>query len=82
MEVVAVDLAEQSDRLVRTSLRTLTGQDTTQLIGEHAGIIDAIQARNSATAATLMRQHLDDARARVLAGLRRTIDLSPAPGKV
>ncbi|WP_428488350.1 GntR family transcriptional regulator [Rhodopila sp.] len=74
MAAVARDLVEQSDRLVRTSLRLLRDEDASRLVAEHAAIVDAIQARNAALAETLCRQHIADALARVLAGLRRMID--------
>ncbi len=72
MAAVARDLADQSDRLVRTSLRTLGDRDTSALVAEHAAIIDAIQARDAPVAAQLCRQHVAAAQARVLAGLTAT----------
>jgi DNA-binding GntR family transcriptional regulator len=71
MAAVARDLVEQSDRLVRTSVRTMLDQDTTRLVAEHAAIIEAIQTGNAKAAEDLSRQHVADAQARVLTALRQ-----------
>jgi DNA-binding GntR family transcriptional regulator len=72
MAAVARDLVDQSDRLVRVSLRTLGATERDRLVAEHVTIIDAIQAGDGAAAAAAVRQHVAEARARVLLGLENT----------
>jgi DNA-binding GntR family transcriptional regulator len=70
MASVAQDLVDQSDRLVRVSLASPAVADRGRLIAEHVSIIDAIQAGDAATAETLMRAHVAEARDRVLTALQ------------
>ena len=72
MAAVARDLVEQSDRLVRVSLRSFGTRDQGRLVAEHEAIIDAIQDSDAALAESLMRAHLTDARTRVLTALQTT----------
>jgi DNA-binding GntR family transcriptional regulator len=72
MAAVARDLVDQSDRLVRVSLRTLGVTERDRLVAEHVTIIDAIQAGDGAAAAVAVHQHVAEARARVLLGLENT----------
>jgi DNA-binding GntR family transcriptional regulator len=72
MAAVARDLVDQSDRLVRVSLRTLGEPDRNRLVAEHETIIDAIQAGDAARAEAAARQHVTDARTRVLNRLEKT----------
>lgn len=69
MAAVARDLVDQSDRLVRVSLRTLGESDRNRLVAEHETIIDAVQAGDATKAETAARQHVADARTRVLVRL-------------
>ncbi len=71
MARAARELIEQSDRLVRVSLSRLGGVDTTQLVVEHGAIIDAVQARDGRTTCRLMREHILQARKRILSALSR-----------
>jgi DNA-binding GntR family transcriptional regulator len=69
MAAVARGLVDQSDRLVRVSLRTLGESDRNRLVAEHETIIDAIQAGAATKAETAVRQHVAEARTRVLVRL-------------
>jgi DNA-binding GntR family transcriptional regulator len=69
MAAVAKDLVEQSDRLVRVSVATLRLADRRHLITEHNAIIDAIRAGDGEQAARIIRDHVAEARARVLLAL-------------
>lgn len=71
MATVARDLIEQADRIVRLSLDALVGRDPVKLVAEHAAIINALQQRDGRLATRLLRQHLQEAERRALAGLRR-----------
>ena len=72
MAAVARDLVEQSDRLVRVSLRGFGRRDQGRLVAEHEAIIDAIQDGDAALAESLARTHVADARMRVLTALQTT----------
>jgi GntR family transcriptional regulator, rspAB operon transcriptional repressor len=69
MAAVARDLVEQSDRLVRVSLRAIGERDRGRLVAEHDAIIGAIVAGDGAKAARIARQHVADARGRILMAL-------------
>jgi DNA-binding GntR family transcriptional regulator len=71
MAEAARELIEQADRLVRISLASMKGRDPDRLVAEHGAIIDALRARDARLAARLLREHLEDAERRVVAGLRR-----------
>jgi len=66
---VARELIEQMDRMTLISIHTIMGHDTAQLVREHCGVIDALQARNGRLAAKLMRAHVGEAAKRMLKGL-------------
>ncbi len=72
MSAAACDLIEQADRLVRVSLSAIKGRDPTQLVGEHADIIDAIQRRDARKAKSIVRDHIARAEKRVLSALARS----------
>jgi DNA-binding GntR family transcriptional regulator len=72
MAAVARDLVEQSDRLVRVSLRAIGNPDRSRLVAEHEAIIDAIRSRDGDAASRIARQHVADARTRVLTALKAT----------
>ncbi len=71
MAAVTIELVEQSDRLIRLSVRGVLGNSTQQLVDEHAGIVTALQARDGRTAQRLARAHVRNARNRVLGALRQ-----------
>jgi len=70
MASVAIDLVEQSDRLIRLSVNAVQGRNTALLVAEHGAIVDALQARDGRTAARLVRAHVMAAQTRVLKSLR------------
>jgi DNA-binding GntR family transcriptional regulator len=72
MAAVACDLIEQADRLVRVSLADIRGRDPSQLVAEHAAIIDALQARDGRRAKRIIRDHVSSAQKRVLSALSRS----------
>ncbi len=74
MAAVTVELVEQSDRLVRLSVRRVLGHSTQGLVAEHAGIVTALQARDGRGAQKLVRAHVRNAQARVLGALRQRRD--------
>lgn len=69
MAAVARELIEQMDRMTLISIHTIRGRDTSELLGEHCKIIDALQERNGRRAAKLMREHVGAAAKRMLKGL-------------
>lgn len=71
MREEAAALVSQADRLVRVSIDSGRGRDTTRLVAEHVEIIDALQAREGRRAATLLRAHVINAQKRVVANLSR-----------
>ena len=66
---VARELIEQMDRMTLISVHTIKDHDTVQLVREHCGVIDALQARNGRLAAKLIRRHVGAAAKRMLNGL-------------
>ena len=72
MASVARELIEQADRLVRASVLTLEDRDPTQVVAEHAAIVDALQARDKRRVKRLIHGHITRARRRVLAALSRS----------
>ncbi len=72
MSATACDLIEQADRLVRVSLSAIKGRDPTQLVAEHADIIDAVQRRDARKAKSIVRDHIARAEKRVLSALARS----------
>jgi GntR family transcriptional regulator, rspAB operon transcriptional repressor len=65
------DLIDQMQRVVTLGLATLRGQDPRQLVGQHAAIIDALQAGEGRKAARLVRRHVAEAQKRVARALAR-----------
>ena len=70
LAAVAVDLAEQFERLVKLSLQVLDEEQVRQASKKHVAIIDAIQAHNSESASRLFYEHAAIAHARVAAALQ------------
>ena len=70
LAAVAVDLAEQFERLVKLSLQVLNKEQVRQASEKHVAIIDAIQAHNAESASRLSYQHAAIAHARVAAALQ------------
>jgi GntR family transcriptional regulator, rspAB operon transcriptional repressor len=66
------DLIDQAERLVRVSLANVKGRNPAQLVAEHVELIDAIQSRDSRTAARLMRDHVQKAERRIMTALTRS----------
>lgn len=73
MAAVSRDLVEQSDRLVRVSLRAIGDMARSRLVSEHEAIIGAIQAGDAQAAADIARQHVAEARTRVLTALEQDV---------
>lgn len=71
LAAMCVDCVQQSERLVRVSLGQIEGRQPDHLVEEHLAIAGAITNRDGRTATRLLRAHIDDAQARVLAALRR-----------
>jgi DNA-binding GntR family transcriptional regulator len=71
LAATCIDFVEQSDRLVRVSLEQIEGRQPARLVAEHLAIAEAIASRDGRTAARLLRAHIDEAQARVLAALHR-----------
>jgi GntR family transcriptional regulator, rspAB operon transcriptional repressor len=69
MSRAARDLIEQMDRLVRISVNAVRGRDPRRLVEEHAAIIDAVQARDSKRAVTLLKAHTAAAEKRIKSAL-------------
>jgi DNA-binding GntR family transcriptional regulator len=65
------DLIDQMQRVVTLGLATIQGHDPRHLVAQHAGIIDAVQARKGRTAARLVRRHVAEAEKRVARALAR-----------
>ena len=76
MTATARDLIDQADRLVRVSIADIRGRDPSQLVAEHAAIIDALQVRDGRRAARLIRDHVTRAQKRVLSALSRSAIMS------
>lgn len=72
MAAAACELIDQADRLVRISLSGIKGRDPTQLVAEHAALIDAIQRRDGKAAARIVQDHVLKAERRVLSALTRS----------
>jgi GntR family transcriptional regulator, rspAB operon transcriptional repressor len=65
------DLIGQADRLVRVSVANLRGHDPKKLVAEHVALIEAMQARDSRTAARIIKAHIGATEKRVLPALKR-----------
>ena len=72
MAAVTSDIIDQSERLVRVSIARMKGRDPTQLVAEHANLIDAIQHRNARIASRLLRDHIVKAEKRVMFALAQS----------
>jgi GntR family transcriptional regulator, rspAB operon transcriptional repressor len=76
MAAVTCDVIDQAERLVRVSLASIKGRDPSQLVAEHAALIDAVQRRDARLAARLVRDHVSRAARRVLSALARSAIIS------
>lgn len=76
MAATVCDLIDQAERLVRVSIASIKGRDPTQLVAEHAALIDAIQQRDGRGAARIVRDHVAKAERRVLTALARSAVIS------
>src|SRR6201995_4407320 len=65
------DLIGQADRLVRVSVANLKGHDPKKLVAEHGALIEAMQTRDSRTAARIIKAHIGATEKRVLPALKR-----------
>jgi GntR family transcriptional regulator, rspAB operon transcriptional repressor len=65
------DLIGQADRLVRVSVANLRGHDPKKLVAEHVALIEAMQKRDSRTAARIIKAHIGATEKRVLPALKR-----------
>jgi GntR family transcriptional regulator, rspAB operon transcriptional repressor len=73
------DLVEQSDRLIRISLRDLQNSSMPDAIREHNAILDAIQAHDPETASRLACQHAESGHSRIMAALRKSREVERNP---
>src|ERR1700748_2304592 len=71
MAVALCDLIGQADRLVRVSVANVRGHDPARLGAEHVALIDAMQRRDSRSAARIIRAHITQTEKRVLPALER-----------
>lgn len=71
MTLLACELIEQMNRLVKLSVATVREPRSGGLVREHSAIIDALQARDGRRAATLLRAHIESADRRVADALSR-----------
>ena len=65
------DLIGQADRLVRVSVANIRDHDPTQLVAEHGELIEAMQRRDSRSAARIIKAHISQTEKRVLPALKR-----------
>ncbi|MEA2776235.1 MAG: hypothetical protein QOF90_1641 [Acetobacteraceae bacterium] len=79
MASLECDLAQQSSRLIRASLRHRQNSSIVSAIREHNEIIDAIQAHDPETASRLASQHVETGQRRVIAALRKSADAVDIP---
>jgi DNA-binding GntR family transcriptional regulator len=71
MAAALCDLIGQADRLVRVSISNLRGHDPAKLVAEHVALIDAMQRRETRTAARIIKAHIAATEKRVLPALKR-----------
>lgn len=71
MATALCDLIGQADRLVRVSVSNLRGHDPAKLVAEHVALIDAMQSRETRTAARIIKAHIGATEKRVLPALKR-----------
>src|SRR5712672_338393 len=71
MAAALCDLIGQADRLVRVSVANLKGHNPAQLVAEHTTLIEAMQQRDSRTAARIIKAHISQTEKRVLPALKR-----------
>src|SRR4051812_8737267 len=71
MAAALCDLIGQADRLVRVSVANLKGHDPAKLVAEHVALIDAMQSRETRTAARIIKAHIGATEKRVLPALKR-----------
>ncbi|MBR0698069.1 GntR family transcriptional regulator [Bradyrhizobium lablabi] len=71
MAAALCDLIGQADRLVRVSVSNLRGHDPAKLVAEHVALIEAMQRRETRSAARIIKAHIVATEKRVLPALRR-----------
>ena len=71
MAAALCDLIGQADRLVRVSVANLKGHNPAKLVAEHVALIEAMQRRDSRTAARIIKAHIVQTEKRVLPALKR-----------
>lgn len=69
MARMAIELTEQMERVIRFSVSTIPAKERSELVIEHAAIIDALIARDRRKASRLVKEHISDAEKRVVSGL-------------
>src|ERR1700755_3126548 len=70
MAAALCDLIGQADRLVRVSVSNLRGHDPAKLVAEHVALIEAMQRRDSRSAARIIKNHIAETEKRVLPALK------------
>jgi GntR family transcriptional regulator, rspAB operon transcriptional repressor len=71
MAAALCDLIAQADRLVRVSIANVADHNPSELVAEHAALIDAMQRRDGRSAARLIKAHISRTEKRVLPALKR-----------
>jgi DNA-binding GntR family transcriptional regulator len=71
MAAALCDLIGQADRLVRVSVANVKGHNPAKLVAEHVALIEAMQKRDSRTAARIIKSHITQTEKRVLPALKR-----------
>jgi len=71
MATALCDLIGQADRLVRVSVSNLRGHYPAKLVAEHVSLIEAMQRRDSRSAARIIKNHIAQTEKRVLPALKR-----------
>ena len=71
MAAALCDLIGQADRLVRVSVANVKGHNPAKLVAEHVALIEAMQQRDSRTAARIIKSHITQTEKRVLPALKR-----------
>jgi GntR family transcriptional regulator, rspAB operon transcriptional repressor len=71
MAAALYDLIGQADRLVRVSIANVADHNPSELVAEHAALIDAMQSRDGRGAGRLIKAHIAQTEKRVLPALKR-----------
>lgn len=77
MVTTAVGVIEQCERLSYLAIAAYENTRAGGPLAEHVAIIDALQARDGATAAALLARHHGDGRVRVMKAIRDRLDTRP-----